>query len=160
MFGGNFAPKGWEFCDGRLLSIPLNETLFNLIGTTYGGDGESTYAMPDLRGRLPLHQGSGLTLAQTGGDEEVTLNVPHLPIHSHALLGSTDPAGSNNPQGNVPASLSAAGTQSAYGTLAPFVNLDPSSVSPRGGTQPHSNEQPFLCVSFIIAKVGIFPTIT
>jgi microcystin-dependent protein len=160
MFGGNFAPTGWEFCNGQLLAIANNETLFQLIGTTYGGDGQSTFAMPDLRGRVPVHQGAGLTLAENGGTESVTLTVNQLPVHSHPALGSVNPATSNNPQNNVPASLSAAGTQSAYGTLPPFVNLDPTSVSPVGGSQPHDNMQPYLCISFIISKFGIFPSPT
>ena len=92
MFGGNFAPAGWMFCDGQLLPISENETLFNLIGTTYGGDGQSTFALPDLQGRLPLHQGNGFTLAETGGVETVTLTVQQIPVHSHAFLGTSNQA--------------------------------------------------------------------
>lgn len=94
MFAGNFAPAGWMFCDGQLLPISENETLFNLIGTTYGGDGQSTFALPDLRGRLPLHQGNGFTLSETGGVEEVTLNVNQMPMHSHLFIASSDVANS------------------------------------------------------------------
>src|SRR5581483_1808798 len=97
MFAGNFAPAGWMFCDGQLLPISEYETLFNLIGTTYGGDGQETFALPDLRGRLPLHQGNGFILAETGGAEEVTLTASQLPAHNHALLASTSPGTENSP---------------------------------------------------------------
>src|SRR5512140_3876793 len=103
MFAGNFAPAGWMFCEGQLLPISEYETLFNLIGTTYGGDGQSTFALPDLRGRLPLHFGNGFTLAETGGVEEVTLTVSQIPAHNHAFLASTDNASKTTPSGNVPA---------------------------------------------------------
>src|SRR5437588_5755595 len=101
MFAGNFAPAGWMLCDGQLLPISEYETLFNLIGTTYGGDGQSTFALPDLRGRLPLHQGGGFTLAETGGVESVTLTVQQIPIHTHALLASTAAGAVNNPANQV-----------------------------------------------------------
>src|SRR5207249_2322169 len=101
MFGGNFAPAGWMFCEGQLLPISENQTLFQLIGTTYGGDGQSTFALPDLRGRIPLHQGSGFTLAETGGVETVTLTVSQIPAHPHPLLGSMSTASSTSPSGNV-----------------------------------------------------------
>src|SRR4249919_2758411 len=101
MFAGNFAPAGWMFCEGQLLPISENETLFNLIGTTYGGDGESTFALPDLRGRIPLHQGNGFILAETGGAETITLTVPQMPPHSHPMLASSDNATSSNAGGRV-----------------------------------------------------------
>src|SRR3979490_531957 len=101
MFGGNFAPAGWMFCEGQLLPISENETLFNLIGTTYGGDGQQTFALPDLRGRIPIHMGGGFTLAETGGVETVTLNVNQMPTHSHLLMASNAPANSPNPGNNV-----------------------------------------------------------
>src|ERR1700755_2561731 len=101
MFAGNFAPAGWMFCEGQLMPISENETLFNLIGTTYGGDGQSTFAMPDLRGRVPLHQGNGFTLAETGGTEEVTLTIQQIPAHSHPMLASMNTGTGSNPQGNV-----------------------------------------------------------
>ena len=97
MFGGSFAPLGWALCNGQTLPIDLNETLFQLIGTTYGGDGESTFALPDLRGRIPIHQGNGFILAETGGVEEVTLTVSQIPSHAHPLLGSTSLADSDDP---------------------------------------------------------------
>src|SRR5512137_256840 len=101
MFAGNFAPAGWQFCEGQLLPISEYETLFNLIGTTYGGDGQSTFALPDLRGRIPIHQGNGFTLAQTGGVEEITLTISQIPAHSHPFLASISPAESATPAGNV-----------------------------------------------------------
>ena len=101
MFAGNFAPAGWMFCEGQLLPISENETLFQLIGTTYGGDGQSTFALPDLRGRLPIHQGNGFVLAETGGVEEVTLSINQIPSHSHPILASTNVAQDTSPQGKV-----------------------------------------------------------
>jgi microcystin-dependent protein len=157
MFAGNFAPAGWMFCEGQLVPISENETLFSLIGTTYGGDGQSTFGLPDLRGRVPIHQGGGFFLAQTGGVEEVLLTVPQLPPHTHPMLGSTDIAGSPNP-GN---SLVARSPQ-----VKAFINgvgsfqMSASAVASDGGSQPHSNFQPYLCVDFIISLFGLFPSAT
>src|SRR5881397_3159074 len=124
MFAGNFAPAGWMFCDGQLLAISENQTLFQLIGTTYGGDGESTFALPDLRGRIPIHQGNGFILAETGGAEEITLNVQQIPSHSHAFFGTGALATGNSPQNNVPASATGA-TVFPYGTDQPTTTLSP-----------------------------------
>ena len=157
MFGGNFAPAGWMFCEGQLLPISENETLFNLIGTTYGGDGQSTFALPDLRGRIPLHFGNGFILAETGGAEQITLTVNQIPAHSHPLLASGSLASSNTPVNTVPA-LTQAATITPYGTDNPQTQLSPSSVGSVGGSQPHTNFQPYLCISFIISLFGIFPT--
>ena len=159
MFAGNFAPAGWMFCEGQLLPISEYETLFNLIGTTYGGDGQSTFALPDLRGRVPIHQGNGFTLAETGGAEAVTLTVNQIPAHSHPALGSTNPGTGTSPASNVLSNLLGA-TSSAYGTDNPQTNLSPQSVSAVGGSQPHPNFQPYLCVDFIISLFGIFPSPT
>src|SRR5689334_21331523 len=157
MFAGNFAPAGWMFCEGQLLPISENETLFNLIGTTYGGDGQSTFALPDLRGRLPLHMGNGFILAETGGGEEITLTVIQIPAHAHPLL-ATSGAGSNKvgsgllfavAQGDV--FTTSNGNKSA---------MAPASVGATGGSQPHTNFQPYLCVDFIISLFGIFPSPT
>jgi microcystin-dependent protein len=155
MFGGNFAPVGWMFCEGQVLPISENETLFNLIGTTYGGDGQSTFALPDLRGRLPLHQGSGAVLGQPGGVEEVTLTLGQIPIHSHALVASTGPGSVNTPGGNVTAESAAV---KVYFADQPTVAMGQQAIAPTGGSQPHSNFQPYLCVSFIISLSGIFPS--
>jgi microcystin-dependent protein len=158
MFGGNFAPAGWALCDGQLLPISENETLFNLIGTTYGGDGPSTFALPDLRGRIPVHQGGGFTLAQTGGDETVTLTAQQIPIHSHAFLASADDAGTTNAQGNV---LAQTPSYTPYiGGVLANTALHPSSMGSAGGNQPHNNFQPYLCINFIISLFGIFPSQT
>lgn len=154
MFGGNFAPAGWMFCDGSLLPISENETLFQLIGTTYGGDGQSTFAVPDLRGRIPIHQGSGFILAETGGAEEITLTVSQIPAHSHPMLAVAATPNSNNPGGG----LTAQPTASIYNNSAVAVNLAPQAIGSIGGSQPHQNMQPYLCVSFIISLFGIFPS--
>jgi microcystin-dependent protein len=159
MFGGNFAPAGWIFCEGQLLPISENETLFQLIGTTYGGDGQSTFALPDLRGRLPIHQGNGFILAENGGAEQITLTVNQIPSHSHPALGSSNTGTGTAPQGNVLSSLTVA-TNSAYGSDNPQISISPQSVTMVGGSQPHSNMQPFLCVDFIISLFGIFPSPT
>lgn len=159
MFAGNFAPVGWMFCEGQLLPISENETLFQLIGTTYGGDGESTFALPDLRGRLPIHQGNGFILAETGGAEEITLTVNQIPAHSHPLLGSTATASATDATGNVGARVTVAAVF-PYGTDNPPQPLSPLAVSPVGGSQPHTNFQPYLCVDFIISLFGIFPSPT
>jgi microcystin-dependent protein len=159
MFAGNFAPAGWMFCEGQLLPISENEILFQLIGTTYGGDGQSTFALPDLRGRIPLHQGNGFILAETGGAEEITLTVNQIPAHSHAALCSTNTAVGTAALNNVLAAPPDVNTLS-YGTDAPAGPLAPQSMSPVGGSQPHTNFQPYLCVDFIISLFGIFPSPT
>ena len=156
MFGGNFAPAGWMFCAGQLLAISEFDTLFNLIGTTYGGDGQSTFQLPDLRGRLPVHFGNGIIQAETGGVEQVTLTVQQIPAHSHALLGTNNQASSFSPVGQVGGITQLAST-TAYGTDNPSLNLSPQAVGSVGGSQPHTNFQPYLCVSFIISMFGIFP---
>jgi microcystin-dependent protein len=157
MFAGNFAPAGWMFCEGQLLPISENETLFQLIGTTYGGDGQSTFALPDLRGRIPLHFGNGFILAETGGAEEITLTVNQIPAHTHALLATMNPGSTSNPQGSVPANSP---NVNVYIEDTTGVNLGPTSVTPVGGSQPHTNFQPYLCVDFIISLFGIFPSPT
>ena len=157
MFAGNFAPSGWQFCEGQLLPISENETLFQLIGTTYGGDGESTFALPDMRGRIPIHQGNGFILAETGGAEEITLTVSQIPAHSHPLLVSTSPGSQNSPGGHLAAESP---NISLYIEDAPAVNMSPSAISSTGGSQPHTNFQPYLCVNFIISLFGIFPSPT
>lgn len=155
LFAGNFAPAGWMFCDGQLLPISEYETLFQLIGTTYGGDGQSTFALPDLRGRIPFHQGNGLILGETGGAESVTLTVQQIPAHSHPLLANSQAATETAPSTNaVPASPSAL----IYNNLTPFIAMSASTISPVGGSQPHENRPPHLAVSFIISLFGIFPS--
>ncbi len=157
MFAGNFAPAGWMFCEGQLLPISENETLFQLIGTTYGGDGESTFALPDLRGRAPLHQGNGFILAETGGAEEITLTINQIPGHTHPMVATSNLASEFAPGNQVFAQPQ---TVDAYVTSPPFVPLSPQSIGPVGGSQPHTNFQPYLCVDFIISLFGLFPSPT
>jgi microcystin-dependent protein len=162
MFAGNFAPAGWMFCSGQLLPISENDVLFQLIGTTYGGDGQETFGLPDLQGRVPVHmgQGPGLGTYQIGekvGVENVTLTTNQMPIHSHPLLASSDAGNSPNPGGNV---LAKSVTQNVFLYLedTTAVNLASSAMTPNGGSQPHDNMQPYLCISFIISLFGIFPS--
>ena len=157
MFAGNFAPAGWMFCEGQLIPISENETLFQLIGTTYGGDGQSTFALPDLRGRVPIHQGNGHILAEAAGVESVTLTVTQIPAHSHPLLASNEIGNDANATSNLPAESSII---TGYQAAAPSIAMAPQSITPTGGSQPHSNMQPFLCVNFIISMFGIFPSAT
>ena len=157
MFAGNFAPAGWMFCEGQLLPISENETLFQLIGTTYGGDGESTFALPDLRGRIPIHQGNGFILAETGGAEEITLTVQQIPAHSHPFLCTTQTATTALAPSNLPAKAS--GNIYVAGQPAD-TNMSPQAISSVGGSQPHTNFQPYLCLDFIISLFGIFPSPT
>ena len=162
MFAGNFAPAGWMFCEGQLLPISENETLFNLIGTTYGGDGQSTFALPDLRGRLPIHMGTsnfGTTfqLAESGGVEQVTLTVNQIPIHSHPMIGTTTLANDASPANNVVAQSNTFDPYQSTGGGSPMASQGVTGV---GGSQPHENMQPFLCIDFIISLFGVFPSQT
>jgi microcystin-dependent protein len=170
MFAGNFNPNGWMFCEGQLLPISENETLFQLIGTMYGGDGESTFALPDLRGRIPLHFGTGpdgvtYTQAEAAGVEEVTLTTQQIPIHTHAMFCNTG-GGQNvsNPANAVPsvADLSQYNDLSVAPNTAPNAQMGtPGFISnPTGGSQPHTNFQPYLCINYIISLFGIFPSPT
>ena len=159
MFAGNFAPAGWMFCEGQLLPISEYETLFQLIGTTYGGDGQSTFALPDLRGRVPVHMGNGFILAETGGAEEITLTVNQIAAHAHPFLATSALGSAPSPSGNVVAQTRVANVD-LYLEDTPTVNMSPSAVSAVGGSQPHTNFQPYLCVDFIISLFGIFPSPT
>lgn len=160
IFAGNFAPLGWAFCNGQLLSIAQNDALFALIGTTYGGDGQQTFALPNLQSRVPVHQGQGpglspRTIGQMAGEESVTLTVPQMPAHSHAAQADANAGTLTSPAGNVWAGANAsqfAPPASANTTLAP------GALGNTGGSQPHDNMAPFLTVNFIISLVGIFPT--
>jgi microcystin-dependent protein len=156
MFGGSFAPAGWMFCSGQLLPISENETLFNLIGTTYGGDGQSTFALPDLRGRVPIHQGNGFTLAESAGTESVTLTTAQIPSHTH-VPGASNVGGSDNPAGNFWAFSTTGKPYVAPGGAIVSMNPGTIQAAPVGGSQPHDNMIPFLCISYIISLFGIFP---
>jgi microcystin-dependent protein len=159
LFAGNFAPDGWAFCDGQLLAIATNEVLFDLIGTTYGGDGQTTYAVPDLRGRVPVHQGnntqSNYVTGQSGGVESVTLTTNQMPAHTHAMYASTSPASAAHGPSEV---LGSSTAMSLYGTGAPNMAMDPNALTPVGGNQPHENMPPFVALSYIISMFGIFPS--
>ena len=157
MFGGNFAPAGWMFCEGQLLPISENETLFQLIGTTYGGDGQETFALPDTRGRIPIHQGSGFILAETGGAEEITLTVSQMPSHNHAALAAAVQGDQTSANNALPANSV---TITPYLNSAPDSNFNGGAIGPAGGSQPHTNFQPYLCIDFIISLFGIFPSPT
>ncbi|WP_407572915.1 phage tail protein [Deinococcus altitudinis] len=156
MFAGNFAPADWAFCNGQAMAIAEYETLFALIGTTYGGDGQSTFNLPDLRSRAPMHQGNGFVLAQMDGTEQVTLGVQQMPTHTHALVATTSPGSSASPSGAVLAQTTG-GMQLYYEGQAtePMGNA---AILPVGGGQPHDNLQSYLCLNFIISLSGIFPS--
>lgn len=159
MFGGNFAPSGWMFCDGQLLPISENDALFTLIGTTYGGDGQETFALPNLQSRVPMHAGTGpdgatYQLAEQAGVESVSLTVQQTPAHTHALVASNTTAASQIPGGNVAAQGAAS---FIYTSSDSPILISPQSISPTGGSQPHENLQPYLCINFIISLFGVFP---
>ena len=155
MFAGNFAPAGWKFCSGQLLPISENETLFQLIGTTYGGDGQSTFALPDMQSRVPIHQGNGFILAETGGAETVTLTVNQIAAHSHPFLASLTGGTGSNPQNNLPCQPP---------QIQPYIedvtntNMNAQAIGATGGSQPHSNIQPYGTLNYIISLFGIFPS--
>ena len=159
MFGGNFAPAGWAFCSGQLMPISENDTLFTLIGTTYGGDGQSTFGLPDLQGRLPMHMGTGpglttRTIGEMGGVETVTLTVNQIPIHTHAPQSDANNGNQATPQNRVWAGAAA----SRYSSSAPNLAMNNTLGGNAGGSQPHDNLMPYLAISFIISLFGIFPT--
>lgn len=166
MFAGNFAPAGWAFCNGALLPISENDTLFVLIGTTYGGDGQETFALPDLQGRFPIHMGTGAGLGSTriigerAGTETETLTVQQIPSHTHPVLASTSGATGSPANALMATATSSATGLQVYSTNAVTTNLHPSSVTASGGNQPHENMQPYLCINFIISLFGIFPSQT
>ena len=160
MFAGKFAPRGWAYCDGQLLAVSQNDALFSLLGTIYGGDGRTTFGIPDLRGRIPIHAGSGpglspRRLGAKAGSENETLIVNQLPSHTHALKGTNDIANESSPAGHVPAQT---GTFDLYQAGAPTSAMASTMVSNVGGSRSHTNLMPFLCVNFIIALYGIYPS--
>jgi len=162
MFGGTFAPRNWALCDGQLLSVSQNDALFSLFGTIYGGDGRTTFGLPELRGRVPIHYGSGpgLTPRNIGtksGAERVTLTTNELPSHPHPLQASTDIADEAGPAGNVTAQPSAADLYFAADP-SPSVALAGNAITNTGGSQQHDNMMPFLCINFIVALAGLYPS--
>jgi microcystin-dependent protein len=149
----NFAPKGWALCNGQVLPINQNQALFSLLGTTYGGDGRTTFALPNLQGRIPFHVGNGLSLGQSSGEGSHTLNISELPAHTHVPVGTSNTADKGLPFGN----LWASGVQDGY-AANPNGSMNPASVLATGGSQPHQNMPPFLTLNFVIALAGIFPS--
>lgn len=163
MFAGNFAPAGWMFCDGQTLAISENDALFTLIGTTYGGDGQETFNLPNLQSRVPIHMGTGpdgttYQIAEMAGTEQETLTVQQIPNHTHPFTASTAPAEQNTPQNNVVAQNP--GGVKLFIQDAPSTTMSAQAIGPVGGSQPHENTQPFLCINYIISLFGIFPTQT
>lgn len=164
MFAGNFAPQGWLFCNGQQLAISENETLFQLVGTTYGGDGEETFNLPNLQSRVPIHMGAGpdgitYPLSQMAGTEQMTLTTQQIPIHTHALTGTTALGTQSTPGGNLLAQTSPTVVM-AYLAQDADAAMSSQAISPAGGSQPHENDQPFLCINYIISLFGIFPSQT
>lgn len=157
MFAGNFAPVGWAFCDGSLIPISENDALFNLIGTTYGGDGQNVFALPDLRSRVPVHAGPSFALGQAGGAETVTLTTSQIPAHNHtpACFSNTGGGGLNAPQNGVWATSTGG---SAYTSPPTGVAMSADAIQSAGGSQPHDNMIPFLAINFIISLFGVFPS--
>jgi microcystin-dependent protein len=157
IFGGNFAPRGYASCDGQILSIAQNTALFSLLGTTYGGNGQTTFALPDLRGRVPLHFSGSTPLGSRAGVENVTLTTAQIPAHDHGVRASAEAAGATNPTGNVLAKKPRFGAD-VYAPPASLIALAPASVANSGGGQPHPNQQPYLALTFVIALAGVFPS--
>ena len=149
----NFAPKGWAFCNGQLLPINQNQALFSLLGTTYGGDGRTNFALPNLQARTPIHMGNGHVLGEAGGEQAHTLTIAELPGHTHALNAS-----SSNADQPIPTNAVLAAANNLYGAAANLTPLGPTAVTSVGGSQPHLNMQPFLTLNFCIALQGIFPS--
>jgi microcystin-dependent protein len=161
MFAGTFAPRGWALCDGQLLAISQNDALFSLLGTIYGGDGRTTFGLPEMRGRIPIHQGQGpglsaRKLGSKSGRETVTLTQSEMPSHDHTLTGSGANATLTTPAGNAPARTDKNMYRDPSGIT--LVNMKPTLSDDVGGSQPHSNLMPFLCINFIIALFGIYPS--
>ena len=162
MFAGNFAPNGWMFCEGQTLPISENDVLFQLIGTTYGGDGESTFNLPNLASRVPIHMGTGpdgttYQIGEAAGTEQETLSIQQIPNHTHTFLASANTASVLSPNGNVTGDDNA--TQ-VYRPGPATVQFNTQAITPVGGSQPHENTQPFLCINFIISLFGVFPSQT
>lgn len=163
MFAGNFAPAGWMLCEGQLLPISENETLFQLIGTTYGGDGQSTFALPDLRGRLPIHQGTGTDgityqISEAGGVEEVALTINQIPAHTHSVGANNTTSSGSSPANSYLGRTTSVDAYSSDPTG--IIPTNPQTIGPAGGSQPHNNFMPYLCINFIISLFGIFPSQT
>ncbi|HEX9946695.1 MAG TPA: tail fiber protein [Allosphingosinicella sp.] len=161
LFAGTFNPLGWEFCKGQPLPIAENEALFQLIGTTYGGDGQSTFALPNLQSRIPIHFGTGASgighpLAEMGGTESVTLTVQQIPSHTHQLIASGESGSTSNAAG----AMTTSGPAVVYRPAPAVAPMNAASITPQGGSQPHDNMQPYVGINYIISLFGIFPSQT
>jgi microcystin-dependent protein len=162
IFPFNFAPKGWAFCDGQILPLSQNTALFSLLGTTYGGDGKSNFALPNMQGNAPMHpgQGPGLSLhdlGETGGSETVSLLESEIPSHSHSLMASAQPSTRTSPAGNSLCRIQSGATPFVAPSGAPLVSFSDNALAPAGGDQPHNNMQPYLTLNFCIALQGVYP---
>jgi microcystin-dependent protein len=162
MFAGNFAPAGWALCNGAQLAISENDVLFQLIGTTYGGDGQNTFNLPDLQSRLPVHMGTGggssYIIGQSGGEEQVTLTTAQIPVHSHTPLCNSGPGNQGDPSGGIWGQQT---TNTPYiNNVTPTLAMGNNAIGPAGGSQPHDNMVPYLCINFIISLFGVFPSPT
>ena len=155
IFSFNFPPKGWAMCNGQFLPINQNQALFSLLGTTYGGNGQTTFALPNMRGRVPIHEGSGHTLGEAAGSDAVTVNIQQLPQHIHQAMASTAESTTDTPASNLVLGISAI---DLYRQATALTAMEPAIISSVGGSQPHENRQPFLALNFCIALVGIFPS--
>lgn len=151
----NFAPKGWAFCNGQFLPINQNQALFSLFGTMYGGNGQTTFALPDFRGKVPIHVGDGLTQGQVGGQSAHTITQSEMPAHNHFVQVTNTDATDSNPTGGV---ILAKSVANSYGPATSLVTMSPSTIGNVGGSQPHTNQQPYLVLNFIVALQGIFPS--
>ena len=165
MFGGNFAPAGWAFCSGQLMPISENDALFTLIGTTYGGDGQETFGLPNLQSRIPMHFGTGpdgtsYQIGEMAGTEQETLTIQQIPSHSHVEVASNAQATAQDPTGRVLALPNSSQPNLLFWGSDSFAPMSNQAIAPTGGSQPHENTQPFLCVNFIISLYGLFPSQT
>jgi len=168
MFGGSFAPAGWAMCQGQLMPISENDTLFNLIGTTYGGDGQETFGIPDLQGRLPVHQGTGPGLStqiigEKAGTESVTLSTAQIPVHNHLPLAANGLGTTASPANAIFSNCSSTNVNTYFAPFdsnQPQVQLNNNTIGPTGGSQPHENIQPTLCITYIISLFGVYPSPT
>ena len=151
----NYAPRNWAMCNGQFLPINQNQALFSLLGTTYGGNGQTTFALPDLRGRVPLHTGSAHTLGEVGGEQTHTLSISELPVHVHVASASTNVGSDNVPAGNV---LANSAPNNTWGGAQNLGAMNPGTITAVGGSQAHENRQPYLSLNFCIALLGFFPT--
>ncbi|MGZ4107820.1 MAG: phage tail protein [Tumebacillaceae bacterium] len=153
LFGNTYAPRGWALCNGQILSIQQNAALFSLLGTTYGGNGQTTFALPDLRGRVPIHQNSSFPLGAVGGEATHTVTITEMPAHTHLVRGSTNAASTPDPT-----NATWANAENLYAAATALTPMNGATITPTGGSQPHDNMQPYTAMNYCIALVGIYPS--